>query len=129
VPDVGGNHLPSAPRNALALTATLHGRWPGDRQWYARAGFDVTDRQFNDADNLNWVGARHLLSAGAGITVRGFELSLWGRNLLDQHYVTRAGYGPTFSLIGPPYSILGADPANGRRFGASVTYQFADHDR
>src|SRR5262249_24953186 len=26
VPDVGGNHLPSAPRNAVAVRANLHGR-------------------------------------------------------------------------------------------------------
>jgi iron complex outermembrane receptor protein len=129
VPDVGGNHLPGAPRNALALTATLHGRWAGDRQWYVRTGFDVTDRQFIASDNVNWLGARHLLSTGAGITVQGFEFSLWGRNLLDQHYVTHAGYGPTFSPTGPPYSILAGDPANGRRFGASVTYHFAPGDR
>jgi iron complex outermembrane receptor protein len=125
VPDVGGNHLPGAPRNALALRATLHGRWAGDRQWFVRTGFDVTDRQFIASDNVNWTGARQLLSAGAGITVQAFELSLWGRNLLDQHYVTRAGYSSTFSLTGPPYSIVFGDPANGRQFGGSVTYHFA----
>ena len=129
VPDVGGNRLPGAPRNALSLTATLHGRWAADRQWYARMGFDVTDRQFIASDNLNWLGARHLLSAGAGITGQVFELSLWGRNLLDQHYATNGGYGPTFSVTGPPYSILAGYPANGRRFGASVTYRFAAGDR
>jgi hypothetical protein len=85
----------------------------GDRWWYVRAGVDVTDRQFIASDNLNWMGARHLLSASAGITGHGFELSLWGRNLLDQHYVTNGGYGPTFSLIGFPYSILVGDPATG----------------
>jgi hypothetical protein len=30
---------------------------------------------------------------------------------------------------GPPDSILFGDPANGRRFGASVTYHFAPGDR
>jgi iron complex outermembrane receptor protein len=126
VPDVGGNHLPLAPRNALALTATLHGRWAGHRQWYVRTGFDVTDRQFVSSDNLNWLGARHLLSAGAGITGRSFEFSLWGRNLLDQHYVANAGF--TF-LTAFGDSTLFGDGANGRRFGASVTYHFAPGDR
>ena len=129
VPDVGGNHLPGAPRNALALRATLHGHWVGDRGWYVSTGFDVTDRQFIASDNLNWLGARDLLSAGAGITGRAFEFSLWGRNLLDQHYVTNGQYATTFSLTGPPDSILWGDPANGRRFGASVTYHFAAGDR
>jgi iron complex outermembrane receptor protein len=124
VPDVGGNHLPSAPRNALALRATLHGRWAGDRQWYAGAGFDVTDRQFIASDNVNWIGARHLLSAGTGITGWGFEFSLWGRNLLDQRYATNAGFNPT----GYGDSVLVVDSANGRRFGASITYHFAPHD-
>jgi len=125
VPDVGGNDLPSAPRNALALRATLHGRWAGDRQWYAGAGFDATDRQFITSDNVNWLGARHLLSAGAGITARGFELSLWGRNLLDQRYATNAGFGPT----GFGDLFLVVDSANGRRLGASITYHFASGDR
>jgi iron complex outermembrane receptor protein len=125
VPDVGGNHLPDAPRNALALKATLHGRWAGDRQWYAGAGFDVTDRQFITSDNVNWLGARHLLSAGTGISGKRFECSLWGRNLLDQHYATHAGFGPT----GFGDSFLLIDPSNGRRFGASVTYHFAPGDR
>jgi iron complex outermembrane receptor protein len=129
VPDVGGNRLPGAPRNALALTATLHGRGAGDRVWYVRTSFDVSDRQYIASDNVNWLGARHLLSAAAGITAQGFELSLWGRNLLDQHYVTNGGYGPTFSPTGPPYSIVWGEPANGRRFGASITYRFAARDR
>jgi iron complex outermembrane recepter protein len=122
VPDVGGSRLPSAPRNALALTATLHGRWDGDRRWYVRTGFDVTERQFVTSDNLNWLGARHLLSAGAGIAGQGFEFSLWGRNLLNQHYVMNAGFSPLTSF---GYSTLVGDSANGRRFGASVTYHFA----
>jgi iron complex outermembrane recepter protein len=126
VPNVGGNRLPSAPRNALALTATLHGRWVGNRQWYVRTGFDVTDRQFVTSDNLNWLGARHLLAAGAGITGQGFEFSLWGRNLLDQHYVARAGFSP---LTGFGDSTLFGDATNGRRFGASVTYHFAPGNR
>ena len=126
VPDVGGNHLPSAPRNALALTATLHGSSAGHRQWYVRAGFDVTDRQFVTSDNLNWLGARHLLSAGAGITRQGFEFALWGRNLLDQHYVANAGF--TFLTSFADSSLIG-DGANGRRFGASVTYYFAPGNR
>jgi iron complex outermembrane receptor protein len=125
VPDVGGNHLPGAPRNALALTATLHGRWAGDRGWYVSTGFDVTDRQFITSDNVNWLGARHLLSAGAGVTGQAFDFSLWGRNLLDQHYVTNAGFLPT----GFGDSFLFGDCANGRRFGASVTYHFAPSDR
>ena len=125
VPDVGGNHLPDAPRNALALTATLHGRWAGDRGWYLRTGFDVTDRQFITSDNVNWLGARHLLSAGAEITARGFEFSLWGRNLLDQRYATNAGFSPT----GFGDLFLNVESANGRRFGASVTYHFAPGDR
>jgi iron complex outermembrane recepter protein len=126
VPDVGGNHLPSAPRNALALTATLHGRWDGDRRWYVRTGFDVTDRQFVTSDNLNWLGARHLLGAGAGITGQGFEFSLWGRNLLNQHYVMNAGFAPLTSFGD---STLVGDSANGRRFGASVTYHFTPANR
>jgi len=126
VPDVGGNHLPSAPRNALALTATLHGRWDGDRRWYVRTGFDVTERQFVTSDNLNWLGARHLLSAGAGIAGQGFEFSLWGRNLLKQHYVVNAGFSPLTSFGD---STRVGDSANGRRFGASVTYHFAPGKR
>ena len=118
-----------APRNALALTATLHGRWAGDRQRHVPTGFDATDRQFIASDNVNWVGARQLLSAGAGIKGQAFGLSRCGRNLRDQHYATRAGYSPTFSPTGPPDSILFGDPANGRRFGASVTYHFAPGDR
>jgi iron complex outermembrane receptor protein len=125
VPDVGGNRLPSAPRNAVALRATLHGRWAGDRQWYAGAGFDVTDRQFITSDNVNWLGARRLLSAGAGIRERGFEFSLWGRNLLDQRFATNAGFSPT----GYGDSFLVVDSANGRRFGASVTYHFTPRNR
>jgi len=82
-------------------------------------------RQFIASDNLNWLGARQLLSAGAGITGRGFEFSLLGRNLLDQRYVTYAGFSPT----GSGDSNHVADSANGRRFGASVTYHFAPGDR
>jgi outer membrane receptor protein involved in Fe transport len=85
----------------------------------------VTDRQFITSDNVNWLGARHLLSAGTGITAGGFEFSLWGRNLLDQRYATRAGFGPT----GFGDSFLVVDSANGRRFGASVTYHFAPGER
>jgi iron complex outermembrane recepter protein len=125
VPDVGGNRLPSAPRNALALRATLHGRWAGDREWYAGAGFALTDRQFITSDNVNWLGARHLLSASTGITARGFELALWGRNLLDQRYASNAGFGPT----GFGDYFLVVDSANGRRLGASVTYHFAPGGR
>jgi hypothetical protein len=72
---------------------------------------------------------RQLLSAGAGIKVQACGLSRCGRNLRDQHYVTRAGYSPTFRPTGPPDSILFGDPANWRRFGASVTYHFAPGDR
>jgi len=129
IPDVGGNHLSGRSRNALALRATLHGRWASDRQWHVRTGIDATDRQFIASDNVNWVGARQLLSARAGIKGQAFGLSRCARNLRDQHYLARAGYSPTFSPTGPPDSILLGDPGNGRRFGAPVTYHFAPGDR
>ena len=124
VPDIGGNRLPGESRNALAASSTFHGTLGGNRRWYVRLDLDASDRQFVSTDNVNWLPARHLLNAGLGVTSGRLRLALWGRNLTNERYSGFVTFGSTD--FGGQQIVV--DRANGRRWGASMSYHFGASD-
>ena len=52
------------------------------------------------------------------VTKLGLELGVWGRNLLDDRYITTI-----FDSVGQPFSISGY-PNQPRTYGVSARYRF-----
>lgn len=72
------------------------------------------------ANRLNIMGARTVINAKANLDIQntGFSVSLWGRNLGDENYITRnqdffTGLGLATTFVGDP-----------RTYGMTVTYRY-----
>lgn len=122
VPWLDGNAPGRAPRNTWHAALMAH--WPdasaGLQPWL-RADLnhqdDVYERQINGAR----FGARTLLDARVGLTLRSWSLELWGTNLTDADYV-RASFSrlPVLYPTQPrPLDLIHAD---GRRFGLTLRW-------
>ena len=110
--DASGNRLNNAPEWSYSLAAEYH-KDLGKGSIYARADYSWQDEVFFTADNnrIDHQQSYGLLNASLGYVSadQRTEVSLWGRNLADEEYVTgtaqftlvsaaRAGFPRTFGI-------------------------------
>jgi outer membrane receptor protein involved in Fe transport len=89
----------------LKLQAALNGRWQGKSS---------ADLEGNPLFAIDGYG---LLNASAGISdpAKGWELSLWGRNLSDEYY---------WSAVSSNANVVVRFPGKPRTYGASLSLKF-----
>jgi iron complex outermembrane receptor protein len=93
---IGGNAVERTPSIKLALGAQYDGRIESmNADWFARIDGTYQDKQYVDELNLAWVPARTLFDASIGLTKDNYSIRAWGKNLLDEKYVSGS-----FFLIG-----------------------------
>ncbi|MBD2857944.1 TonB-dependent receptor [Spongiibacter sp. KMU-158] len=113
-----GNKLRNAPRNAY--TAALSYHLPlGDKGFLdSRVEYVYKDQAYQDTANIDFAAIPEysLVNGRLAYTspAENWEVSLWGKNLLDEEY-----YLHNFQL--PPFGAIHV-PATPRTFGLTVTY-------
>jgi len=87
--NIGGNKIERTPSIKLALGAQYDGRLEAvNADWFARIDATYQDKQYVDELNLAWVPARTLVDASIGLTKDNYSVRLWGKNILDEKYVS-----------------------------------------
>jgi iron complex outermembrane recepter protein len=87
--NIGGNRIERTPSMKLSLGAQYDGRLESvNADWFARIDGTYQDKQFVDELNLAWVPARTLVDASIGLTKDNYSVRLWGKNILDERYVS-----------------------------------------
>lgn len=93
---VAGNTLPRTSKVQASGGTTWKDTIFGSYQWNIHA--DLTYQSYQDADEMNLakIPSRLLVNASAGIRGSNWDLTLWGKNVFDKHYVADS----LFILVG-----------------------------
>jgi outer membrane receptor protein involved in Fe transport len=81
--DVSGNRLPQTPEHQFVLTAEANRPLTDDIELTARADLSYESKRYSQVDNLNWAGDSYNLSGSLGLRRGNWDLSIYGRNLLQ----------------------------------------------
>jgi len=120
--DLSGNRLASAPELTANVLARYDWLMANGASFYMQGDISYQDDVFFDAFNGPVVAqdAYSIVGARAGFVSSDdrWEVSLWGRNLSDEKYLTfMLDLSPDFGL----YQGISGSP---RTYGASLTYRF-----
>lgn len=96
--DLAGTSFPQAPK----VTASFGGRYVSDQGLFAAATYRYTDGSFSSvtAPTVTKTSPRNLLSGRLGYQREGWQVYIWGTNLLDDEYEVYLQDGPSFGLSG-----------------------------
>ncbi|HPF27154.1 MAG TPA: TonB-dependent receptor [Steroidobacteraceae bacterium] len=125
-PEVGGQSLPRAPElNAsgnIAFETPIAG---GDWSLFARADASYVGKAYTLTYNIAEIPARTLVNARLGVRRgKSLEVSLWGRNVLDEEYPTAVIFQPHFNQpIGIAFTP-NVSQGEGATFGLTASYRF-----
>ncbi len=84
--DYAGQRVSNVPR----YTATLGGTWRFLENFMINADYTLVGDIFFDNENTQRQDAYHLVNAKIGYEGEHWDIYLWGRNLLNEKYATRA---------------------------------------
>jgi iron complex outermembrane recepter protein len=102
--DLTGNHLPMAP----SYDAYLGTQWRHESGLIARVDLTAIGSFYADDRNQVTQDAYRILGARVGYEAEDWAVYLWGRNLSDSGYFTRASVSPTAGAVavsGEPRTI------------------------
>ncbi len=124
-----GNQLPLASRNSgnLGIQYDADLARFGDASWFARADISYKSKQFVDAANQTWIGARTQVNLRAGFTKGPWSVDAFVLNAGDNDdYISPAQnviLDPFFQLTGN-FRYLNVGLPQLRTYGLKVGYEF-----
>ena len=120
--DRSGDPIDSNPENTFIIGVTQRFEVSDNIGGYVHADYNYRDEQFKDGniDPFKEEDGYGVLNLRAGLQVEsaGFEISLWGRNVLDEDYLQ------TYFDVPLQDGKLNAYPTEPRTYGLSLTKSF-----
>lgn len=105
----------AASASAVAPGAPFEGLLTGLLAWCLRRDVTRQDRQHAGEMNLVWLPGRELANASLGLSGDSWDLTLWGKNVLDKKYVSNSLFIIQFGSYTPGF---------GERATAGVTFNW-----
>ena len=93
--DLTGNHLPMAP----SYDAYIGGQWRHESGLIARVDLSAIGSFYADDRNQVTQDAYRVLGARVGYEAEAWAVYVWGRNLSDSGYFTRASVSPSAGAV------------------------------
>ncbi|MBT8421966.1 MAG: TonB-dependent receptor, partial [Gammaproteobacteria bacterium] len=119
--DVSGKQLGRTVRNQLNLYADVNRQLSQDWDWYARADYITRSGSPTRSANLQYIKRRSLVNARIGVQNENWDIAIWGKNILDEDYVTSQIRQPTLNNFSRPTTVI---LGNGRQLALSIGYKF-----
>ncbi len=98
--NVAGQTVPRVPESQFSLFTRIDGELSGENSWWLSVDYAFEGSKFSQEHNLIETGDRNLLGGSIGVNLGPWELSIWGKNLLDDdtpidilRYIDRRGGG------------------------------------
>jgi iron complex outermembrane receptor protein len=89
--DVSGNTLPRQSEKQAAMGLQYETDL-GGMGFFARVDYTWQSKQYLETMNFGWIAARDSVNASIGISGEHWSITAWGRNLMDETYVTNSLY-------------------------------------
>ena len=90
--DVSGKTLPRQSEVQTALGLQYETELASGMGLFARLDYTHQSKQYLEANNFGWVAPRDNMNASVGISGERWSVTAWGRNILDDTYVTNSLY-------------------------------------
>ncbi|HKX55986.1 MAG TPA: TonB-dependent receptor [Xanthomonadales bacterium] len=119
-----GNSLPNAPESTLNLGARYEHPLADDKSLISRLDYRRTGKIYYAEDNLIYQPSFDTVDAMISLQGERWTVSLWGKNIFDERYVTSAFSRWVSPLI---FGTLGVDIIQineGVRYGIDLTWDF-----
>ncbi len=113
--EVGGNQLDRVYTFAAATGASFEAPLTDSLAWFLRGDVTYQDKQYAEEMNLAWLPGRTLVNASVGLSGDSWDLTLWGKNVLDKKYVSNSLFIIQFGSYTPGF---------GERATAGVTFNW-----
>ncbi|MDJ0928909.1 MAG: TonB-dependent receptor [Gammaproteobacteria bacterium] len=114
--DVSGRRSPRAPEHQFSVNGRYEKPFSTDGRWWFAADWTYESSRYSQEHNKIETGSRDVLGLQAGIGWGNWELTVWGRNVLDNttpidilRYIDRrSGSLPSCNSVygGPPFPTL-----------------------
>jgi iron complex outermembrane receptor protein len=126
-PEVGGQSLPRAPEMNASLYGSFTAPLSGDWSLFGRADASYTSKAYTMTWNVAEIPERTIVNARIGVRKGdNLELALWGRNILDEEYVTAVIFQPHFNLPINVAFVPNVSQGELATFGLTATYRFGN---
>jgi len=90
--DVSGKTLPRQSEVQTALGLQYENELSSGLGFFARVDYTHQSKQYLESNNFGWIAARDNVNASIGLSGEHWSVTAWGRNLLDDTYVTNSLY-------------------------------------
>lgn len=90
--DVSGNTIARQSKMQTALGLQYETQISSGMGFFARVDYTYQSKQYIDQMNFGWAAARDNVNASIGLSGEHWSVMAWGRNLMDETYVTNSLY-------------------------------------
>lgn len=126
LPDVSGQPLPRSPNTLASLYAAFDTKINENWDFYWRADGSYTASTNALSVGLTTIPSRTIVNARLGFRRGALDVSFWGRNVLDEKYVTAAIFQPPLTASGLAFTP-NVSQGNRAMFGITANYAFGDN--
>ncbi|NCW21691.1 MAG: hypothetical protein EB102_08620 [Gammaproteobacteria bacterium] len=123
LPDVSGRPLPRSPNRLASLYVAYDTPMNDDWSFYARADGSYTSSTSALTIGLTTIPSRTIINARMGVRRGPLDVSLWGRNILDEKFVSAVIFQPPLNATNATFT---PNVSQGERatYGLTATYSF-----
>lgn len=125
LPDVSGLPLPRSPNRLASLYAAYDTPLSGDWSFYLRGDGSYTSSTSVLTIGLATIPARTIFNARMGWRRGPLDISLWGRNILDEKFVSAVINQPPLNATSAAF-VPNVSQGERATFGLTATYALGD---
>ena len=116
---VGGKTLPRTAKTQIVGGVEWASKFGDDFSYFLRGDVTYQSEMQIEEMNIGQIQPRTLVNARAGISKDGWEATLWGKNILDEKYISNS----FFIISGVSYGTSLGELAT---YGLTLRYNFGD---
>lgn len=117
--DIGGNEVERTPPTQFSLGAQWENSINADWDYYLRGDLSHQSEFYVSSANIATIPSRTLLNLRAGVSYGDVDISIWGRNVTDEVYVSNA-----FAVFLPFGNTYGTFYGERATYGVSASVDF-----
>ena len=117
--DVGGNEVERTPPTQFSVGSQWEGNFNADTDYYLRGDVSWQSEFFVSPANVATIPSRALVKLSAGVNYKDFAVSVWGRNVTDEVYVSNS-----FAVFLPFGNTYGTFYGERATYGVTISTSF-----
>ncbi len=123
LPDISGKPLPRSPNRLASVYAAFETPVSGDWTMYTRADGSYTSSTNALTIGLTTIPSRTIVNARIGVRKGPLDVALWGRNVLDEKFVSAVIFQPPLNATSAAF-VPNVTQGERATYGLTASYSF-----